>query len=358
MSQLDEKRCWQAVVARDGDYDGRFFFGVITTGVFCRPSCRSRRPLRKNVRFFLTMDQARQAGLRPCLRCRPSTERDPDLELVSELCAHIRAQSGGEEDLTLPSLARRTGKSPSQLRRLFRELVGVSPRQYLEACRLESFRTELRAGESVTDAVYEAGFGSNSRVYERIDARFGMTPTQYRDGGPGLKISYAWLESDFGLILVAATDRGLCCVELGASRDELLQRLRDEFPAASMAESESGPEDPHFRAWSEALRQHLESGVAHFDLPIDLRASAFRIKVWRYLQSIPRGEVRSYGEVATAVGRPRGARAVAQACAANRLALVIPCHRVIRGDGTLGGYRWGTERKRRLLEREGAVASQ
>ncbi len=255
----------------------------------------------------------------------------------------------------MTDLSRHFGLRPATLRRQFRDVVGVTPLQFLEACRLERFREELRDGESVTDAVYAAGFGSSSRLYERIDARFGMTPTEYQAGGAQLEISYAWLEGRFGLILVAATDRGVCSVEFGESREVLLQRLQREFPRAHLEACRLGPWEEPLRAWIAALERLLAHGGGHPELPLDLRGSAFRIKVWRYLMSIPRGETRTYREVAEAVGNPRAARAVAQACAANRLAVLIPCHRVIRASGGLGGYRWGEDRKRQLLALEGVV---
>jgi AraC family transcriptional regulator of adaptative response/methylated-DNA-[protein]-cysteine methyltransferase len=254
--------------------------------------------------------------------------------------------------LTLRTLARQFGLTPTTLRRKFRAVVGITPHQYLEACRLEAFREGIRDGVSVTDAVYAAGFGSSSRLYEKIDSRFGMTPSQYRAGGSGVKISYAWLESEFGLILVAATDRGLCSVEFGEQREQLYARLESELPSAELVESTIDVEDAQFRGWLEALDRYLKGRELHPELPLDIRGSAFRIKVWQYLQSIPRGETRSYGTVAAALGRPESARAVAGACAANRLAVLIPCHRVIRANGDLGGYRWGLERKQRLLASE------
>jgi AraC family transcriptional regulator of adaptative response/methylated-DNA-[protein]-cysteine methyltransferase len=350
---LDEEQCWQAVLAKDKGFDGRFLFGVLTTGVFCRPSCPARRPLRRNVRFYATPAEAEQDGLRPCLRCRPLAGADPQGARMAELCAYLREQCDSGEDLSLEMLGRRVGLSPSHLQRTFKATIGVTPRQYLEACRLELLKRGLRTAESVTQAIYDAGFGSSSRVYERVDSRLGMTPSEYRAGGRDVAISFAYSETPLGPMMVGATDRGLCFVQFGSSREALHAALRKEYPKASLQAVEE-PYSGTLQAWMEALRRHLAGSLPRLDLPLAVRASAFQQEVWRYLQSIPYGEVRSYSQVAQALGRPRATRAVAQACASNRTALVIPCHRVIRADGDLGGYRWGVERKQQLLELEKA----
>jgi AraC family transcriptional regulator, regulatory protein of adaptative response / methylated-DNA-[protein]-cysteine methyltransferase len=351
---IDEASAWDAVCRRDAGFDGKLLFGVLTTGVYCRPSCPARRPLRKNVRFYASPVEAERDGLRPCRRCRPlsgATAATPPW--VAELCDHIRRQCDGGEALTLEALAARVRLSPTHLQRTFRAVVGVSPRQYAELCRLERLKGELRGGESVTGAIYAAGFGSSSRVYERADERLGMTPRQYRAGGKGVAITYAAVDTALGPLLLAATDRGLCFVQLGGTAGELVAHLRREFPAAELEAVGASP-SPAFAAWMEALRRHLAGAQPHLDLPLDVRASAFQLRVWTFLQSIPRGETRSYAEVASAVGAPGASRAVARACASNPVAVAIPCHRVIRADGGLAGYRWGVERKRRLLELEGA----
>jgi AraC family transcriptional regulator of adaptative response/methylated-DNA-[protein]-cysteine methyltransferase len=353
---LDEAKCWEAVVARDRSRDGQFYFGVVTTGVFCRPSCAARQPLRKNVRFYPTPAEAERDGLRPCLRCRPlaAAEASPAARMA-ELCDFIRRHCESGEPLTLEALGREAGMSPSHLQRTFRAVVGVTPRQFVEACRLDALKRQLRQGESVTQAIYDAGFGSASRVYERVDSRLGMTPSEYRALGRDVAISYASVAGPIGLLMVGATDRGLCFVQFGDSREELLERLRKEYPKAQLqplAEPYSRP----FAEWMEALGRHLDGKQPHLDLPLAVRASAFQHEVWRYLQSIPYGEVRSYAEVAEAIGRPKAARAVARACASNHTALVIPCHRVLRANGDLGGYRWGVERKRQLLDQERATS--
>ena len=354
---LNEERCWQAVLDRDRNEDGHFVFGVTTTGIFCRPSCAARRPLRKNVRFFPDTDEAQAQGLRPCRRCHPlDTSEDRRVEQIRSLCDFIRENCDSGDPLTLEILARRIHVTPSRLRRLFQEIVGLSPRQYVEACRFDTLKNQLKQGENVTDAIYGAGFGSSSRVYDQTESRLGMTPGQYRAGGEGLAISYALASTPVGRMLVAATDRGLCSVQLGDSDEELLALLQEEFPAAQLEPMSSTGSAP-FGHWVEALQEHLKGRLPHLDLPLDIRASAFRRKVWEYLQTIPYGETRSYTEVAEAIGRPEAVRAVASACAANRTALVIPCHRVLRANGALSGYRWGVERKRRLLEREAETLS-
>ena len=351
-TMLNEDHCWQAVLDRDRLEDGRFFFGVLTTGIFCRPSCPARKPLRKNVRFFETAEAAQSAGLRPCRRCKPlDGAEDRRVEQMRELCEFIREHSNSGDPLTLGVLSQRAGLSPSRLRRIFREIVGVTPRQFVEACRFETLKSGLRQGDDVTTSIYAAGFGSASRVYGRVDDRLGMTPGQYRAGGESLAISYVCGETPIGRVLLAATDRGLCSVEIGDDDEALLAALRREYPQAALEPREAGSSE-QLDLWWQALARHLEGDEPHLDLPLDVKATAFQHKVWNYLQSIPFGETRSYSEVAEGIGQPKAVRAVASACAANRAALVVPCHRVIRADGEPGGYRWGAERKRRLLERE------
>ena len=354
---LDDEQRWAAVSGRDADFDGRFVFGVLTTGVYCRPSCPSRRALRKNVRFYADGSSARRDGLRACRRCRPDEPRAASAPAwVTDLCDHIRRECDGGAPLTLEALAARAGLSPAHLQRTFRATVGLSPRRYAELCRLERLKGELREGDSVTGAIYAAGFGSSSRVYERADSRLGMTPGEYRAGGEGVAITWAAADTALGTLLLAATDRGLCSVQLGGSPRQLLARLRSEYPHAELRPMDAAAA-PAFEAWMEALRRHVDEGRPHGDLPLDVRASAFQERVWSFLRSIPWGETRTYGEVAAAIGAPRAVRAVARACASNPVALAIPCHRVIRGDGSLAGYRWGAGRKRRLLEGERAAAS-
>jgi AraC family transcriptional regulator of adaptative response/methylated-DNA-[protein]-cysteine methyltransferase len=350
---MDEELKWSAVSTRDGRQDGRFFYGVHTTGVYCRPSCPARRPLRKNVRFYDSPAAAEAAGLRACRRCRPLAlvGDGPTVAKMRELCRFIEGHT--DEPLTLAALARRAGLSSSHLQRSFKALVGVSPKAYADACRVAYFKRELRAGKSVTDATYEAGFGSSSRIYERIDTRLGMTPRQYRERGRGVEISFAVTTTALGPMLLAATDRGLCFIQFGRSASTLTAELRREYPNASIAPMAEEQRET-FEQWMRALSTHLAGGRVDTGLPLDIRGTAFQTRVWRYLQSIPYGEVQSYAEVAAGIGAPKAARAVANACARNRLAIAIPCHRVIRGTGELGGYRWGLERKRALIDMERA----
>jgi AraC family transcriptional regulator, regulatory protein of adaptative response / methylated-DNA-[protein]-cysteine methyltransferase len=348
---LDEEACWEAVLKKDKSRDGQFFFGVPTTGVFCRPSCSARRPLRKNVRFYKTAAEAISDNLRACLRCRPleSGRGDSTEARIYALCDFIRKNSF--EQLNLERLSRRAGLSPFHLQRTFKTVVGVTPRQYLEACRLEMLKKQFRSSKSLTEAIYDAGFGSNSRVYERVDTRLGMTPTEYRAGGEHVSISYVTIQSPIGLIMIGATDRGLCFVQFGNSRTELFHRLRAEYPAGSLAEMKQ-PYPEQFGLWVQALVRHLNGDQQRLRLPIDVRGTAFQFRVWTYLQSIPYGEVQSYSEVAKSIRNPGARRAVAQACASNKVAIAVPCHRVIRGNGEMGGYRWGVARKRTLIDLE------
>lgn len=352
---MNEEECWSAVLSRDPSQDGRFYFAVRTTGVYCRPVCPCRTPLRGNVTFYQTADTAEAAGFRPCLRCKPREK--PAAVRVAEVCDYIRQHA--DESLNLAGLAKLAGLSPYHFQRTFKAMTGVSPKQFAEACRMENFKQGLRSGASVTQAIYDAGFGSASRVYERVPDRLGMTPVAYRDGGRGVPISYASASyepalSVPGRIMVGATDRGVCFVQFGRDEEELLRALEAEYPNANLMPLPR-PYPPQFTQWMEALEHHLAGHPTLAEIPLDVRATAFQIKVWRYLQSIPAGATKSYAEVACAIGEPRSARAVARACATNPVALLIPCHRVIRGDGTMGGYRWGVDRKKALLASEAAA---
>lgn len=275
---------------------------------------------------------------------------------VQSLCQYIRSHIDSSELLTLQNLAKKVGMSPFHLQRTFTGIVGVSPKQFANACRMERFKNGLHSDHSITTAIYDAGFGSSSRLYERIDTHLGMTPREYRAGGKNVEISYVSVENPLGLMLVGATDRGLCFVQFGESHDELLERLRKEYPAAVLHAMKE-PRSAEFESWMKSLSEYLSRENMRLNLPVDVRGTAFQLKVWRYLQSIPSGEVQSYSEVAAAVGNPRAARAVARACASNRVAIAIPCHRVIRGNGELGGYRWGLDRKRALIDAERAASA-
>lgn len=350
----NEDQLWTAVENRDPDRDGEFYYGVMTTGVYCRPSCASRRPLRKNVRFFTTAAEAETAGLRPCKRCRPKGASSNVLnQVVHELARQIDAQP--EQTVSLEQLAQRAGYSPFHLQRSFKAIMGSSPKEYQTAARVRMLKNELRNEKPVADAIYQAGFGSGSRVYEKADGQLGMTPSEYRSGGKGLTISYASGLTPLGLMMIGATDRGICFLQFGDADSTLSAELRQQFPAATV---QAMPEThrSQFDAWLAALNRHLRGLEPRLDLPLDVRGTAFQLIVWRYLQKVPYGEVRSYSEIAAGIGRPGAARAVASACASNSVALLIPCHRVVRGTGELGGYRWGVQRKRVLLDTERAAS--
>jgi AraC family transcriptional regulator, regulatory protein of adaptative response / methylated-DNA-[protein]-cysteine methyltransferase len=355
-SIVDEERLWEAVKRRDGALDGEFLFGVVTTGIYCRPSCASKTPLRNNVRFFLSGEEAEQAGLRPCKRCRPdqAAGSDPHSAKIIAACDFIRANADGSH--TLASLARRFGLSTYHFQRKFKEIAGVTPRQFVDVCRLGALKENLRSQADVTRAIYETGFGSSSRVYERADTRLGMTPAEYRRGGQGVEITYATTDSPLGRMMLGATDRGLCFLQFADSDEVLLQMLKTEYPQATISRMPK-PYPQQFVAWMRSLDAHLRGRQPRLDLPTDLCATTFQLTVWRHLQSIPYGSVQSYSEVAKGIGIPTASRAVARACAANRVALVIPCHRVIRGTGEMGGYRWGVERKRVLIDGERTAVS-
>lgn len=352
--QSSEEQQWNAVQSRDASRDGEFFYGVMTTGVYCRPSCNSRLPLRNNVRFFATSKQAERAGLRPCKRCRPTRASANVLnQVVHQLARQIDAEP--ERKVSLEQLAERAGYSPFHLQRSFKAIMGSSPKEYQTAARVRTLKKELRNEAPVADAIYQAGFGSGSRVYENADGQLGMTPSEYRSGGKGLTLSYASGQTPLGLMMIGATDRGICFLQFGDSDAALLGELKQQFPAATV---QSMPDSSRnqFESWMAALNRHLRGLEPRLDLPLDVRGTAFQLIVWRYLQKLPYGEVRSYSEVAAGIGKPSAARAVARACATNSVALLIPCHRVVRGTGELGGYRWGMQRKRVLLDTERAAS--
>ena len=346
----DPETAWAAVLGRDAGFEGRFVYAVRSTGVFCRPTCPSRRPRREQVAFFAQAAEARAAGFRACRRCRPEAAQTQ----VAEAMARVRAHIDDHLDLrlTLGELATVAGLSPTHLQRTFKAQLGLSPRDYLRARRAERFKSEVRQGRTVTDALYEAGYGSGSRLYEAAPARLGMTPGAYKRGGKGAQVRFTTAASSLGRVLVAATDRGICAVQLGDTDGALEAALRSEYPQATLHRDDAG-----LRPSLAAILAHLGGEVRQLDLPLDVAASAFQWRVWHALQEIPYGETRSYAEVAAAVGQPRAVRAVARACATNRVALLVPCHRVVRADGSEGGYRWGQERKHRLLASEKAVAA-
>jgi AraC family transcriptional regulator of adaptative response/methylated-DNA-[protein]-cysteine methyltransferase len=343
----DQQNLWQAMLAKDASFDGAFVFAVSSTKIYCRPSCPSKRPRRDRVSFFATPEAAEQAGFRACLRCHPrqAAAPDPRLELIQRACRYIEQHE--EEKLSLEDLSKHLGLSSFHLQRTFKSIMGITPRQFAEACRTQRFRSHVRTGESITSAMYEAGYGSSSRLYERAGAELGMTPGTYGRGGKEMVIGYTIAATPLGQLLVAATNKGVCSVQLGDSASDLHQALRDEYPAAEIHD-----DAPGLTVAVDRILEHLSAKQPRLELPLDIRATAFQRQVWEALQAIPYGATRSYSEVAKAIGQPKAVRAVARACATNPVALVIPCHRVIREDKSLGGYRWGLERKKTLLKNE------
>ena len=343
---VDDESRWQSVVAHDRTADGTFVYAVSTTGVFCRPSCVSRRPRREHVAFFDTTEAARRAGYRACRRCRPedTASADPWAEKIRRACVYLANVEGHP---SLAALAARIGGSPYHLQRNFKRIVGVTPREYADAVRLRKVKRQLRRGGDVTDAMLNAGYGSSSRFYERAVPKLGMAPSTYRRGGAGLDIRYAIVDSPLGRLLVAATPRGVCSVAMGSNDTDLTACLREEYPAAMIAADTGG-----LSTWTAAIVAQLNGHPGSIAVPLDIRATAFQWRVWQALAAIPYGETRTYADVANAIGQPTAVRAVARACASNPVALAIPCHRVVRSDRALGGYRWGAERKAALLHRE------
>lgn len=344
---LNDEQLWQAVVSKDARFDGQFVFAVTSTGVYCRPSCPSRRAHRERVKFFELPAAAEQAGFRACLRCQPQRARilDPQIELVQRVCRLLN--DSDSESLRLAELAAHAGVSVFHLQRTFKKVMGISPRQYLTARRFGSFKELVRKGESVTNSLYESGFNSSSRLYEHAAEELGMTPATYGRGGRGVSISYTTVNSSLGRLLVATTPRGVCAVKMGDSDSELENDLREEFPEAQIKRDDSA-----LRETVQKVLDHLDRNEPRIDLPLDIRSTAFQRQVWEKLREIPYGQTVSYGDVAKALGNPAAVRAVARACATNPVALVIPCHRVVGKDKKLTGYRWGVERKKKLLEKE------
>ena len=344
---------WEAVIRRDARFDGTFVLAVRSTGIYCRPSCSARKPRRDNVAFYDDAEAAESAGFRPCKRCRPNA-LSADAEIVERACEYIRSCEGTP---TLAEIGAHVGLSQFHLQRVFKRVMGVSPKQYADLCRVERFKTQLRQRDSVTDALYEAGYGSASCVYERAVAHLGMTPAIYRKGGAGMEIRYTIVDSPLGRLLVGATETGICAVYLNDDDAVLEHALHQEYPAASFRRVHEELYD-----WTQAIVAYLSGSVPHIDLPLDLRGTAFQLRVWHALQEIPYGETWTYGELAKYIGQPKAARAVGMACATNPTALIVPCHRVVNagitdpvGDETKPpkhGYRWGAERKRALLKME------
>jgi AraC family transcriptional regulator of adaptative response/methylated-DNA-[protein]-cysteine methyltransferase len=344
----DEEQMWGAVLSRDPRADGSFVYAVRSTGIYCRPTCASKRPRREHVSFFTELDQAERAGFRPCKRCHPRGQGDgPDALIVKQVTGYIEENVGGERPVTLEAISEHVGVSPFHLQRVFKRATGVTPRQYAEALRLERAKERLREGDGVAEALYEAGYGSSSRLYEGAGERLGMTPGEYKRGGEWASIGFTTAQCPLGTLLVAATERGVCAVRLGDDEASLEETLHAEFPAATIKR-----DDQALARWIEPILSYLAGELPNPSLPIHVRATAFQRRVWEMLRTIPYGSTRSYGAVASAMGQPTATRAVARACATNPVAMVVPCHRVISADGRLGGYRWGTWRKRALLELE------
>lgn len=336
-----EERYWRAAAERDRRADGTFVLAVRTTRIYCRPSCPARRPLRRNVLFFRTQQEAETQGFRACLRCRPN-ELAGAVALVQQAAKRLAA--GSEDSLRLSEIATELRTSPATLRRAFAQVTGLRPRELASALRVERFKTMLRAGRSITDALYETGYGSASRVYERSNAQLGMTPAAYRKGGVGMKITYTIAKSPLGKVLVGATEKGVSAVYLGDDNAKMIAALREEYPCAEIAAANEA-----YGRWVREIVGRIEGRQPQVEVPLDLQATAFQRRVWQELQKIPRGATRTYSQVAKVVGNQRAVRAVARACATNPVSIVVPCHRVIREDGKLAGYRWGLERKEELL---------
>jgi AraC family transcriptional regulator of adaptative response/methylated-DNA-[protein]-cysteine methyltransferase len=338
---------WTSVVTRSADRDGTFFYSVRTTGVYCRPSCAARLPRPENVRFHGSRSDAEQAGFRPCKRCKPDQPSiaQQHASMVTEACRLIEASQGTP---SLEQLAGHAGVSPFHFHRVFKAIMGLTPREYAGARRGERMRQELtRADTTVTAAIYESGYNSNGQFYSESHEVLGMTPTIYRTGGADADIRFAVGECSLGSILVAQSELGVCAILLGDEPDVLARNLQDRFPKATLIGG-----DPDFEQLVARVVGFIEAPGLGLDLPLDVRGTAFQRRVWQALQEIPVGTTASYSEIAERIGAPKSVRAVAQACGANRLAVAIPCHRVVRNDGALSGYRWGVERKRALLERE------
>lgn len=345
---IDEAR-WAAVVARDREADGQFYYSVRTTGVYCRPSCGARPALRENVAFHATPADAEAAGFRPCKRCKPTgpSLAERQAEAVAKACRMIDA---AEEPPALADLALAADLSPHHFHRVFKAVTGLTPKAYADARRAERVREGLAEAGSVTEAIYDAGFNSSGRFYEQSGQVLGMTPTRFRKGGQGAKVRFAIAQSSLGAILVAATHKGVCSILMGDDPEDLAQDLQDRFDQAELV-----GDDPAFDALVAKVVGLVERPTKAADLPLDVRGTAFQQRVWQALREIPTGETASYAAIAQRIGQPKAVRAVAQACASNNLAVAIPCHRVVRTDGTLSGYRWGVERKRALLDREAAA---
>ncbi len=341
---------WQAVVARDSAADGAFWLGVITTGIYCRPGCPARTPKRENVKFYRSRATARQDGLRPCKRCHPD---EPPLaeRQAKAVQAAVDIIKAAEVPPKLADLASAVGLSQHHFHRLFKAQLGVTPKQYADALKADRLKTSLVSGNRVTDAVYDAGYSAPSRMYEQATARLGMSPQQVKGKASGQELRYVITTCWLGRVIVAATEKGICAIQFGETDERLIEGVREVYPNAELTVAEAGSD---YEAWVEDTLRFIEAPLTAPTMPLDVRGTAFQEQVWRALMTIPPGEKLSYSEVAEKIGKPKSIRAVANACGANRLAIVIPCHRVIGKSGS-GGYRWGVERKEKILEREEGV---
>jgi len=353
-ARIDEAR-WNAVVARDRKQDGSFVYAVRTTGVYCKPSCASRQALRENVRFFADPEAAEAAGFRACKRCDPRATESASSRVIAKARAYLEAHVDAPP--ALDTLAKEVGMSPSHLQRTFKREVGMSPRTYAAALRADRLKAHLRAGATVSRATFDAGYGASSRAYDAASEQLGMTPGAYRRGGKGVHIRYMTAPTALGRVLVAATERGVCAVTLGDDDAALEDALNSEYPQSTRTRVRGSHGDERLRGWVAAVSAYLEGTAREIAVPLDVPGTPFQQRVWQALQRIPYGETRSYSEVAESIAAPAAVRAVAGACARNRVSLVIPCHRVVRGTGALGGYRWGLARKERLLAREHGFAA-
>ena len=342
---LTKAKMWQAVATNDTQFDGVFVYAVQTTGIYCRPSCKSRLPKETNVEYFSRPEDAEKSGYRSCKRCTPDSSNDIHADLVQDICRHIEKHAK-QGNITLEQLAEQFFVSPYHLQRTFKKIMGITPREYAEAIRLQEFKHNLRTDSTITDAVYAAGYTSNSQLYSQIDDSLGMSPSEYKRGVK-MMIHYATAKCPLGSILVATTERGLCAVRLGDTEEKLRKELEAEFSSAQITE-----QSDVLLPTINTIIDHIEGNTPHLDLPLDIRATAFQKRVWEALRRIPYGETRTYAEVAQAIDNPKAARAVGNACASNPVAVVIPCHRVIKNDGGFGNYRWGNARKQSLLELE------
>jgi AraC family transcriptional regulator of adaptative response/methylated-DNA-[protein]-cysteine methyltransferase len=346
-SRLPDWR-WQAVQAKNSEFDGAFWFAVRTTGIFCRPSCSSRTPKRENVAFFANAADAERAGYRACLRCKPKNidQPAPGVGLVARAFELLEKSETG----TVDELSSALGVSSGHLQKTFKAVIGIAPKEVLDMLRIENFK-DIVKGSDVTTSLYESGFGSSRSLYEKAEERLGMTPAVYKKGGKGMTIEYTIVDSKLGKLMVAATAKGICAVSFGDAEEQLKSELSSEFPLAKIERGDS-----RLQQAVTAILKGLDGEKAILSLPLDLRASAFQLRVWSELRKIPYGETRSYGQIAEKLGNPKAVRAVARACATNPVAVVTPCHRVIASSGKLSGYRWGIERKEKLLNNEKRIS--